>query len=82
MASPKTLRGSYTRKDDGASFAYSVAIARAERGTVWSARVVSNGEVRGRPSGLLQDRQLHEAALEAAVRELVEASIRDRASVT
>jgi hypothetical protein len=81
MPRPQTSTGRYTRPDDGITFDYSVTVARAEQGTVWFSRVTIADALRGRPSGMLKHKRLHDPEIEAAVRELVERAIRERAGV-
>ena len=81
MRGPRNIKGRYVRAEDRVTFDYSITFAPAEQGTVWFSRVTSNDTLRGRPSGTFKHPKLQNPAIEAVVRSLVEAAIRDRDGV-
>jgi hypothetical protein len=79
---PAILTGNYTRPDDLRAFEYEVTLERGADGRLqWVATVASEGAFRGRTSGTIADGEgMDGDALQLAVRELVETSIRERIS--
>lgn len=78
---PKRFVGACYRADDATMFQYEVTVEPTVGGSAWSAVVRVNGELRGRPYGTLTHPRFLDDALEGAVCELVETSIRDRIGV-
>ncbi len=78
---PKRFVGACYRADDATMFQYEVTVEPTVGGSVWAAVVRADGELRGRPNGTLTHPRFLDDALEGAVRELVETSIRDRIGV-
>lgn len=78
---PKRFHGTFLRTGDAAIYRYDGKIEPTVGGSAWFATVRLDGEICGRPNGVLTHPRFTDAAIEAAVRGLVEASIRDRVGV-
>lgn len=66
------------RASDGRAFEYEATFERQGDDVTWMARVTSDGDYLGRPSGTIRYAgPLSDETLEDQVRALVEASIRD-----
>lgn len=78
---PKRFKGSYFRAADRTLFTYDVRVDPTVGGSAWFATVRVDGDLRGRTNGVLTHPAFLDPSLEATVRELVEAAIRDRIGV-
>ncbi len=82
MQPPLLFAGNYTRPDDLLQFEYEATVTAFDGAFTWVARVMSDGAFRGRLSGVVTGFEgMDGPAIELAVRDLVETSIRDRVGV-
>jgi hypothetical protein len=78
----RVIIGSFVRESDMQSFEYEASFEHVGDEVAWVARVTSDGAFRGRPQGMIgYVGPLSDETIEEQVRQLVEASIRDRVSV-
>ena len=82
MRLPLLFAGNYTRSDDLVEFQYEATVTAFDGAFTWVARVLAEGEFRGRLSGVVTGLDgMDGPSIELAVRDLVETSIRDRVGV-